>query len=94
MCTKFEYLNEPGYEGSYVIFDDQDRLVEIYINKADTGQQMDAYNMDMTAPGESLLIYEYKPVEVKLPPAREVRAQGQGMMEMVHGSFKKNKKSG
>ena len=92
--TKFEYLNEPGYEGSYVMFDDKDRLVEIYVNKSDTGQEMDAFNMDMTPPGESLLIYEYKPVDVKLPPAREVKAQGQGMMEMVYGSFKKDKKTG
>ncbi len=94
MCTKFEFLNEPGYEGSYVIFDDQDRIIEIYTNKADTGQQMDAFNMDMTPPGESLLVYEYKPVEVKLPPAKEVKMQGQDMMDMVYGSFKKDKKPG
>lgn len=86
--TKFEYLNEPGHEGSYVLFDDQDRLVEIYTNKKETGQ-----SMDMTPPGESLLQYEYKPVDVKLPPAREVKMQGQGMMEMVFGSFKKDKNS-
>ena len=90
--TKFDFLNEPGYEGSYVLFDNQDRLVEIYTNKQDTGQ-MDMTQISMIPPGESLLQYEYKPVSVALPPAREVRAQGQGMMEMVMGSFGKSKKS-
>lgn len=89
--TRFDFLNEPGYEGSYVMFDDQNRLVEIYTNKQDTGQPMDITQMSMTPPGESLLQYEYKPVSVKLPPAREVKAQGQGMMEMVMGSFNKPK---
>jgi hypothetical protein len=91
---KFEYLNEPGYEGSYVLFDDQNRLVEIYANKSDTGEPMDGFNMDITQPGESLLVYEYKSVDVQLPPAREVKAQGQGLMEMVYGSFKKDKNTG
>jgi hypothetical protein len=86
--TKFDFLNEPGFEGSYVIFDDQDRLVEIYTNKKDIGQ-----TMDMVPPGESLILYEYRPVEVKLPPATEVKMQGQGMMETVFGSFKKDKNS-
>jgi hypothetical protein len=93
MCTKFEFLNEPGYEGSYVLFDDQDRLVEIYTNKVDTGEEMDAFNMSIVPPGESLLLYEYKPVDVKLPPAKEVKMQGQDMMGMVFGSFKKDKNS-
>ncbi|SDI08590.1 hypothetical protein [Winogradskyella thalassocola] len=89
--TKFEFLNEPGYEGSYVIFDDEDRLIEIYTNKADTGQSMDAFDMSMMPPGESLIVYEYKPVEVNLPPAKEVRTRGQDMMGLVMGSFKKDK---
>tara|TARA_R110002049_G_scaffold308770_1_gene514010 strand:+ start:28738 stop:30441 length:1704 start_codon:yes stop_codon:yes gene_type:complete len=89
--TKFEFLNEPGYEGSYVLFDNKDRLVEIYTNKKATGQSMDAFSMDMMPPGESLITYEYKPVDVKLPPAKEVKAQGQDLMGMVYGSFNKNK---
>ncbi|MFY0714656.1 hypothetical protein J1D01_13340 [Seonamhaeicola sp. NFXS20] len=81
--TKFKFLNEPGYEGSYVLFDSQNRLIEIYTNKSDTGQSMDSFEMSMMPPGESLLIYNYKPVEVNLPAAREVRAQGQDLMEGV-----------
>ncbi|MBU2922243.1 hypothetical protein KO504_12890 [Winogradskyella psychrotolerans] len=89
--TKFEFLNEPGYDGSYVIFDDNDRLIEIYTNKSDTEQSMNAFDMDMMPPGESLIIYEYTPVEVNLPPAREVKPRGQDMMGLVMGSFKKDK---
>ncbi len=81
--TKFDFLNEPGYEGSYVLFDDQDRLVEVFTKKADTGQSSGAFDMSMTPPGESLLVYNYQPVTVQLPQAREVRAQGQGLMEGV-----------
>jgi hypothetical protein len=63
-------------------------LVEIYTNKKDIGQ-----TMDMVPPGESLILYDYKPVEVKLPPATEVKMQGQDMMGMIFGSFKKDKNS-
>lgn len=86
--TKFDFLNEPGYEGSYVIFDEQDRLVEIYTNKTSTSPSSGNFEMDMIPPGESLLLYDYKPVDVELPLAREVKAQGQEMMEMLMGSFK------
>ncbi|UKM66403.1 hypothetical protein GSB9_02993 [Flavobacteriaceae bacterium GSB9] len=82
--TKFEFLNEPGYEGSYVLFDDQDRLVEIYTKKGET-EEPTSFDMSFTPPeaGESLLLYNYQPVEVQLPQAREVKAQGQGLMEGV-----------
>jgi len=88
--TKFEFLNEPGYEGSYVLFDDKDRLVEIYTNKAKTEEQT-SFDMNFTSPEamESLLVYNYQPVEVNLPKAREVRAQGQGLMEGVMGNIVK-----
>ncbi|TDU40407.1 hypothetical protein BXY82_2454 [Gelidibacter sediminis] len=89
--TKFEFLNEPGYEGSYVLFDDQNRLVEIYTNKSAVNQPSDGFQMDMMPPGESLLVYDYKPVEVQLPPAREVRSRGQDMMGALMGSFNKEK---
>lgn len=82
--TKFELLNEPGYKGNYVLFDDKNRLVEVYSNKLETAQPMDdMYSMSMTPSGKSLLVYNYTPVEVKLPQAREVRSQGQGLMEGV-----------
>lgn len=91
--TKFEYLNEPGYEGSYVLFDDKGRLVEIYTKKADTGSH-DALAMDnMLPPGESIMAYDYQPVDVTLPKAREVKMQGQGLMEMVMGNAKSGSKS-
>ena len=89
--TKFDFLNEPGYEGSYVLFDNQDRLAEIYTNKTTTEQSMDSFQMDMTPPGEGRLIYNYKPVDVKLPFAVEKKTAGQDMMGMVMGSFKKDK---
>ncbi|MFG6687499.1 hypothetical protein ACGK9U_13015 [Mariniflexile sp. HNIBRBA6329] len=89
--TKFEFLNEPGYEGSYVLFDDKDRLVEIYTNKTKTSQPTNGFQMDMMPPGESQFVYDYKPVDVKLPPAIEKKAAGQDMMAMVFGSFKKDK---
>ncbi|WP_228852012.1 hypothetical protein [Aegicerativicinus sediminis] len=88
--TRFDYLNEPGYEGSYVLFDENNRLVEIYTNKSETSQN-NALEMNMIGPaGKSLLEYSYEPVEVNLPEAEEVKVAGQGMMEMMMGSFKKN----
>lgn len=88
--TKFELLNEPGYKGNYVLFDDKDRLVEVYSNKLEGEQSMDDFTqMSMVQPGESLLVYEYKPVEVELPQAREVKTRGQGLMEMTMGGIAK-----
>ena len=87
--TRFDYLNEPGYEGSYVLFDDQDRLIEIYTNKSETTQN-NSFEMNMMEPGTSLLEYNYESVDVILPEAEEVRVAGQGMMEMMMGSFKKD----
>lgn len=77
--TKFEYLNEPGYEGSYVLFDDQDRLVEIYTKTSEEAELIDGFGSQGQA-GESLMVYDYKPVEVKLPQAREVKTVGEGLM--------------
>ena len=89
--TKFQFLNEPGYVGNYVLFDDKDRLVKVYSNKTATDQSMDGFQMDMTPPGERIIEYQYTSVDVQLPDAKEVKSQGQGMMEMVMGSFKKDK---
>ncbi|MCR8669067.1 hypothetical protein NO995_15385 [Aestuariibaculum sp. M13] len=94
--TKFTFLNEPGYDGSYVLFDDQDRLVEIYNKISTVNQSTNPVNMASRSPGESLLNYNYSAVEVNLPEAREVKMAGQGLMEGVMGnivrgeSFEKN----
>ena len=80
--TKFEFLNEPGYEGSYVLFDDQDRLVEIYTKISESKQDYNIGEMPREQ-GESLMLYNYEPVNVVLPQAREVKTQGQNLMEGV-----------
>ncbi|MEY8847651.1 hypothetical protein AB9K26_02490 [Psychroserpens sp. XS_ASV72] len=80
--TKFEFLNEPGYEGSYVLFDDQDRLVEIFTKMSENAEMMTGFGSNGPK-GESSLKYDYKSVEVNLPYAREVKAAGQGLMEGV-----------
>ncbi|GGW68631.1 hypothetical protein DFQ11_105156 [Winogradskyella epiphytica] len=90
---KFDFLNEPGYEGSYVLFDDKDRLVEIYSNKTSANQSQDNFEMGIREPSEGRILYDYKPVEIKLPSAREKKMAGQGLMEMVMGSNKKDSKS-
>ncbi|MBR9915522.1 MAG: hypothetical protein GYB32_11965 [Algicola sp.] len=89
--TKFEFLNEPGYEGSYVLFDSEGRLLEIYTNKSETTAANNQSFMSRMPPGESLLMYEYKPVTVELPPAIEKKVAGQGLMEMMMGSHKSKK---
>ncbi len=92
--TKFDFYNQAGHEGSYVLFDDKNRLVEIYTNKSTTSQPSEGFSMDMMPLGESRIKYDYKPVDVKLPPAKEVKMAGQGMMEMIFGSFKIDKNNG
>lgn len=86
--TKFEFLNEPGYEGSYVLFDHQNRLAEIYTKIEASTEGVEIGEMPRKK-GENLMVYEYQPVEVRLPEAREVRAQGQGLMEAVMGGVVK-----
>jgi hypothetical protein len=91
--TKFEYLNEPGYEGSYVLFDDQDRLVEIYTKTSEEAELIDGFGSQGQA-GESLMVYDYKPVEVKLPQAREVKTVGEGLMGGVMENIVKGGNTG
>lgn len=88
--TKFDFLNEPGYEGSYVLFDNQDRLVEIYTKTTASENNMETFEMGRQA-GEARFKYTYQPVDVELPDAIEVKMAGQGLMEMVMGSNKKSK---
>ncbi|HLT53056.1 MAG TPA: hypothetical protein VKZ97_04175 [Flavobacteriaceae bacterium] len=92
--TKFEFLNEPGYKGSYVLFDDKDRLTEIYTKTSENAEVISGFGTQPGQAGENLMVYEYKPVEVILPEAREVRAAGQGLMEMVMGGAVKGGNSG
>lgn len=88
--TRFGFLNEPGYENSYVLFDSKDRLVEIFVeNTNDNQDAANTFEMGFSRKGKALLTYQYKPVEVNLPPAREVRAQGQGLMEGVMNNIVK-----
>ncbi len=68
-CTKFS-INEAGYEGSYILFDDQDRLAEINVHvKEDTA----------FGSGEGKLEFFYEPCEVRLPAATEVKQPGQDL---------------
>ena len=67
--TRFDHTME-GYKGSYVIFDDKDRLIEINI-KADTDQFK----------GEGYFKYSYEQATVCLPEAKEVKMPGQGIFE-------------
>ena len=91
--TKFELLNEPGFKGNYVLFDAKNRLTEVYSNKLESASSTDdMYSMSMVPPGKSLLVYNYTPVEVQLPQAREVRMQGQGLMEGVMDNIVKGGK--
>ena len=64
------YPTSPGYEGSYVVFDDQHRLIEINI-MVNTEQFK----------GTGYIKYAYKPTTVCLPEAKEVKMPFQGLME-------------
>ena len=69
-CTKFS-INEPEYSGSYILFDNMDRLAEINVkmkNDANFGS------------GEGKLEFFYEPCEVKLPAATEVKQPGQDLL--------------
>lgn len=67
--TRFDHTME-GYKGSYVVFDDKERLIEININ-ANTDQFK----------GEGYFKYSYKQATVCLPEAKEVKMAGQGIFE-------------
>lgn len=60
-CPKFLYT-DPEYKGSWVLFDDQGRLSEIYAN-VNTQQ----------AQGDGSYKFSYEPVTVSLPDAKEVK---------------------
>ncbi|HYQ57044.1 MAG TPA: hypothetical protein VEP89_06815 [Draconibacterium sp.] len=66
-CTKFN-VEENGYEGSYILFDEQDRLAEINIIVKDDAA---------LGSGEGKLEFFYEPCEVSLPAATEIKQPGQ-----------------
>ncbi|GLU43769.1 hypothetical protein [Allomuricauda sp. NBRC 101325] len=71
-CTKFSIVSE-GYEGSYILFDSDDRLAEININMKDNPN---------FGTNEGYIKYTYKNCEVNLPSAVEKKMFGQDLIEM------------
>ncbi|GAA4809668.1 hypothetical protein [Litoribaculum gwangyangense] len=70
-CTKFSVL-EAGYEGSYTLFDNQNRLVEINIYIKDD---------PFFGSGKGKIEYFYEDVEVKVPAAVEKKMPGQDLFK-------------
>lgn len=62
-CIKFKY-NDPEYPGSYIQFDSQGRLVELYINTTNPEIKKEDHPIGK-------FVYTYKDCEVKLPDAIE-----------------------
>lgn len=71
-CTKFRVL-ESGHEGSYILFDDQNRLVEINIVVKDD---------PFYGSGKGKIEYFYENVEVQVPAAFEKKMPGQDLFKM------------
>lgn len=71
-CTKFNVIAE-GYEGSYILFDGENRLAEININMKDNPN---------FGSGEGYVKFTYKDCEVNLPAAFEKKMLGQSIIEM------------
>lgn len=63
VCKRF-YYNDPEYQGSYIQFDNEDRLVEFYINS--TNPQL---SDDKNPSGK--FVYTYEECTVELPDATE-----------------------
>lgn len=86
-CKKFIY-NDSDYPGSYVEFDDKNRLSEMYIN---------ATNPPMGVESSSgRFVFEYKPCEVNIPKSIEKKMPLQDLFEMgmepeKHNEKKKNR---
>jgi len=62
-CIKFSY-NDPEYPGSYIVFDKNGRLTELYINTI----RPDVKEEDHPT---GKFVYTYQNVNVKLPDAKE-----------------------
>ncbi len=72
-CTKFSY-NDPEYPGSYIQFDDQGRLSELYIRTTNPEVKKEDHPTGK-------FVYTYQDVSVKLPDAKE--------QSMIPGPFGK-----
>jgi hypothetical protein len=71
-CTKFS-ITEQGYGGSYILFDDQDRLAEINTVMKDNPN---------FGSGQGKIEYFYEPCEVQVPAAIEKKMPGQDLLNM------------
>ncbi|TBN06705.1 hypothetical protein EYD45_02140 [Hyunsoonleella flava] len=69
-CTKFN-VTEAGYKGSYILFDNEDRLVEINVN---------VENDPFYGSGKGKIAYFYEECEVKVPKAVEKKMLGQDLL--------------
>ncbi|WP_157378279.1 hypothetical protein [Arenibacter latericius] len=69
-CTKFD-INAAGYSGSYVLFNANDQLAEIYVDI--NGEQ---------GTGAGKLKYYYEPCEVRIPPSTEVKMPGESLFNL------------
>ena len=69
-CVRFN-INDPGYSGSYIQFDEQDRLAEINVRIKDDPN---------FGSGEGKLEFFYEPCEVQLPAAKEIKQPGQDLL--------------
>jgi hypothetical protein len=69
-CSKFS-INDPGYYGSYILFDSSNRLAEINVKMKDDPNY---------GSGEGKLEFFYQDCEVKLPAATEVKQPGQDLL--------------
>lgn len=70
-CTKFKVL-EAGYDGSYILFDNQDRLVEINVEME---------NNSMYGSGKGKIAYFYEECQVNVPAAVEKKTAGQDLLK-------------
>ncbi len=72
-CTRFG-INEKGYDGSYILFDDQDRLAEINVRIKDDPQ---------FGSGEGKIEYFYNETcNFTIPPAVEIKMPGQDIFNL------------
>jgi hypothetical protein len=70
VCTRFS-INDPAYPGSYILFDNSNRLAEINVRLKDDPN---------FGTGEGKLEFFYEPCEVYLPAATEVKQPFQDLL--------------
>ncbi len=78
-CTRFS-INDPAYTGSYILFDNKNRLAEINVRLKDDPS---------FGSGEGKLEFFYEPCEVYLPAATEVKQPFQDLL--MKGSDSNNR---